>query len=441
MRDYFENIAQKLFKNIQKDEFLILNFDAEVSNFVRLNKAKIRQPGNVKQISMSLSLSNRDKRNLKSYVRLNGSFDKDLSTLIKTLNYLRRELPDLPKDPYLLFSKSVQSTEVSDDKKYINDEENLDYILPKIASLDLVGIYSSGYIYTGLANSLGQFNWHSDYSFSFDYSIYNENNNAIKLNYSSKKWNNEKFEANLDQGIKKLKILSQSPRTIAKGEYTVYLEPSALNEIIDMMSWGGFSYKANKIGTSPLHLLSKGEKTLHASVSIDENIKGGISANFSSDGFIKPDVINMIKDGEFTESLTSPRSSLEYSVAHNASSISEYPYSIDMRAGAIDDDAILSTINNGLYISNLWYLNFSDRNNARMTGLTRFGCFVVENGQLTAPINTMRFDDSVYSMLCENLIGLTSNRELLIDSGTYEERSTSSARLPGAIVNKFKMTL
>ena len=38
MRDYFENIAQKLFKHIQKDEFLILNFDAEVSNFVRLNK-------------------------------------------------------------------------------------------------------------------------------------------------------------------------------------------------------------------------------------------------------------------------------------------------------------------------------------------------------------------------------------------------------------------
>ena len=73
--------------------------------------------------------------------------------------------------------------------------------------------------------------------------------------------------------------------------------------------------------------------------------------------------------------------------------------------------------------------------------MTRFGWFVVENGKLTAPINTMRFDDSVYSMLVENLVGLTANRELLIDSGTYEERSTSSSRLPGAIVNKFKMTL
>ena len=53
---------------------------------------------------------------------------------------------------------------------------------------------------------------------------------------------------------------------------------------------GGFSYKANKIGTSPLHLLNKGEKSLHELVSIDENIKDGLSANFNSDGFIKPGV-------------------------------------------------------------------------------------------------------------------------------------------------------
>ena len=441
MKDYFQSIAKELFQNIQKDEFLILNFDAEESSFVRLNKGKIRQPGNVKQISLSLSLSNRDKKNLKSHVRLNGSINRDKATLIRTLNYLRRELPDLPKDPYLMFSTNVHSTEISDKKKNVDDRENLDYVMRNISNLDLVGIYSSGYIYTGLANSLGQFNWHSDYSFSFDYSIYNENNNAIKLNYSSKNWNNDEFDSILNQGKEKLDVLSKPIKNIEKGEYNVYLEPSALNEIIDMMSWGGFSYKANKIGTSPLHLLNKSEKSLHPSVSIDENIKDGISANFNSDGFIKPDVINMITDGKFTESLTSPRSSLEYSAVHNASSNSEYPCSIDMKPGNIDDNDILNTLDNGIYISNLWYLNFSDRNNGRMTGLTRFGCFIVENGKLVAPINTMRFDDSVYSMLGENLIGFTTKRELLIDSGTYEERSTSSARLPGALVNNFKMTL
>ena len=441
MREYFENITRELFKNIKSNELLIINFDAEESKFVRLNKGKIRQAGSVKQISMTLSLSTKDKRNLKSYVRLNGSFERDISTLIKTLNYLRRELPDLPKDPYMMFSTSVHSTEITSEKQSTSDEVILEHILNSATKLDLVGIFSSGSIYTGLANSLGQKNWHEDYSFSFDYSIYNKNNNAIKLNYSSKKWNKDDYDFILNKGIEKLAILSNTEKKITTGEYRVYLEPSALNEIIDMMAWGGFSYKSNKIGTSPLHLLNKKERKLNEHIYIDENIKDGLSANFNSDGFIKPEEISMIEKGEFRESLTSPRSSLEYSVVHNSASPSEYPSSIDMRAGSISDDKILETIDNGIYISNLWYLNFSDRNNGRMTGLTRFGCFLVENGKLTAPINTMRFDDSVYSILGDNLIGLTTSRELLIDSGTYEERSTSSARLPGALVNNFKMTL
>ena len=186
MREYFKNITKELFKNIKSNELLIINFDAEESKFVRLNKGKIRQAGSVKQISMTLSLSTKDKRNLKSYVRLNGSYDRDISTLIKALNYLRRELPDLPKDPYMMFSTSVHSTEISSEGQSTSDEEILEHILNSATKLDLVGIFSSGSIYTGLANSLGQENWHDDYSFSFDYSIYNKNNSAIKLNYSSK---------------------------------------------------------------------------------------------------------------------------------------------------------------------------------------------------------------------------------------------------------------
>ncbi len=441
MREYFEKITKELFKNISSNEILIVNFDAEESTFVRLNRAKIRQAGNVKQISVTLSLSNKEKRNLKSSLRLNGSIDRDIPTLIKALNYLKRELPDLPKDPYLMYANSVHSTSVSETKSSIDDNEILDYIIMSAKGLDLVGIYSSGYIYTGFANSFGQINWHSNFSFSFDYSIYNKNNNAIKLNYSSKQWDRSKYDHILNNGLKKLEILSNPSKNISTGHYTVYLEPSALNEIIDMMSWGGFSYKSNKIGTSPLHLLNKKERRLSKSVSINENIKDGLSPNFNTDGFIKPENIKMITNGEFTESLTSPRSSIEYSVLHNASSPHEYPCSIDMKEGTIDSEEILSTINNGIYISNLWYLNFSDRNNGRITGLTRFGCFLIKNGKLTSPINTMRFDDSVYSMLGTNLIGLTTNRDLLIDSGTYEERSTASARLPGAIINDFKMTL
>ena len=115
--------------------------------------------------------------------------------------------------------------------------------------------------------------------------------------------------------------------------------------------------------------------------------------------------------------------------------------SIDLKEGTIKSDQILSALNDGIYISNLWYLNFSDRNNGRITGLTRFGCFQVNNGEYQGPINTMRFDETVYNIFGDKLLGLTDKKQLLMDSSTYEERSTHSSTIPGAIVEDFKMTL
>jgi predicted Zn-dependent protease len=94
-----------------------------------------------------------------------------------------------------------------------------------------------------------------------------------------------------------------------------------------------------------------------------------------------------------------------------------------------------------VYISNLWYLNYSDRAACRLTGMTRFATFWVEKGDICAPLNVMRFDESVYRMLGDQLIDLTSEREWILDAGSYARRSTDSGRLPGALVEGFTFTL
>ena len=73
--------------------------------------------------------------------------------------------------------------------------------------------------------------------------------------------------------------------------------------------------------------------------------------------------------------------------------------------------------------------------------MTRFATFWVERGQIVAPIDVMRFDDSVYRLLGENLIDLTAEREMLLDPSTYDARSTSSARLPGILLKALRFTL
>jgi predicted Zn-dependent protease len=73
--------------------------------------------------------------------------------------------------------------------------------------------------------------------------------------------------------------------------------------------------------------------------------------------------------------------------------------------------------------------------------MTRFATFWVEGGRIAAPVSPMRFDDSIYRMLGTSLVALTRERELLLDPSTYDERSTASARLPGALLGSLRFTL
>lgn len=440
MKSYFQKISDYLFNSLESNEILILNFDAEQTDFVRFNHAKIRQAGNVNQATLTLSLVYK-RKSLNSIIRLSLDYEKDTVLLLRTLYYLRREIPELPQDPYLMYERNLNSFDIETNNQSLDSFIITNSILEGCHSLDMVGILSTGTIMKGFSNSLGQFNWHESQSFNFDWSMYTDTGKAIKQNYSDQIWNQNTFSSLLEECKQKLNVIDNQEQTIKPGEYRVYLSPSALNEIVDMLSWGGFSYKANKIGSSPLHFMMKGEKKFNKIVSFTEDLTNGISPKFHSDGFIKPDTTELIINGEYKSSLISPRSALEYSVNHNAAEYYESPVSINLKEGAIENNDILKTLKDGIYISNLWYLNFSDLNNGRVTGLTRFGCFKVSNGEYQGPINTMRFDETVYNIFGDKLIGLTNNKQLLIDSSTYEERSTHSSSIPGAIVEDFKMTL
>jgi len=66
---------------------------------------------------------------------------------------------------------------------------------------------------------------------------------------------------------------------------------------------------------------------------------------------------------------------------------------------------------------------------------------LVKNGKIVAPANVMRFDDTLYRMLGDNLDALTRERELLLESSTYGSRVLTSVTLPGALVSQMNFTL
>jgi predicted Zn-dependent protease len=214
-----------------------------------------------------------------------------------------------------------------------------------------------------------------------------------------------------------------------------------MEDLLGMLGWGGFSLAAHRTSTTPLLRLSRGEAALSPLVSLTENIKAGLAPEFQDEGFVKPDAVQLIRNGRYEDCLASPRSAGEFHLPHNGANADESPVALEMAAGELAASEILSTLGTGLLIGNLWYLNYSDRNACRLTGMTRFASFWVENGEIAGPVNVMRFDDSIYRMLGSNLVALTAARDWRLSTDTYDSRSTASMHIPGALIDDLRLTL
>jgi len=438
MQDYFYSLSDALFTKLEGDEQLLVGFEGEDSDFVRLNRNKIRQAGGVAQRKLSLDLIE-GKRHAEASVDLAGNSEQDFNQLVETLKNLRQQRVLLPEDPYLHFSTDINHTEYHHDNEVINSHDAVEQVLQTADDMDLVGIFANGIQYSGFANSIGQRNWHSSANFNFDWSCYHAEDKAVKSNYAGFVWQQDKLTAKIESIKHQLAIISRPSKTIDPGCYRAYLAPSAVSEIINLMSWGGFGLKSHRTKTTPLIQMLEQGRTLAASISLRENHARGLAPIFTGSGFIKPEQVQLIKSGTYQDCLVSSRSAMEYDSVTNAES--EYPGALDLAAGNLPVENILKELDTGLYINNLWYLNFSDRNACQLTGMTRFACFWVENGEIQAPVDVMRFDDSVYDLLGTNLLGLTKKRELILDASSYGQRSNSSIELPGVLVNQLRLTL
>ena len=157
MQTYFYQLSDFVNSLLTKNETALTCLSAEESNFVRFNKSAVRQAGSIKQIGFTLSLI-ANQRRAESRLTLSGMADSDQALIRAALETSRRDLGDLPEDPYLLFNQTLISTEHIGASKLPSDAEMLEQVINAGRGKDLVGIFASGAIYKGFANSLGQRN-------------------------------------------------------------------------------------------------------------------------------------------------------------------------------------------------------------------------------------------------------------------------------------------
>jgi predicted Zn-dependent protease len=438
LKTQFYELADRLGAALRASETLLCYLSAERSDFVRFNHARVRQAGTVEQRYLTLRLIG-DHRQASAGLALSGDAE-DFARCTDALARLREVLSQLPEDPWLAISEEPRSTS-SERRGRVPDAEGVIGQVTRAAGAgDFAGFYAGGTIFRGFANSLGQRNWHEVDSFNFDWSVYLAGDKAVKDGYAGFEWDGSIFEGRVAGSLQRLELMRTPPRTLPPAEYRAYLAPRALDEITGLLQWSAFSARARATRQSALLRMEHGEK-LSPLLTLRENTLGGVAPAFQEDGFVRPERVDLIAAGLLRESLVSARSAREYGLHANGANSSETPESVEMEPGSLEMSDVLAALDTGLYVSNLWYLNFSDKPAGRMTGMTRFATFWVEHGRIVAPVTPLRFDDTLYRMLGEKLLDLTRSRELLLSTSTYDERSTSSSHLPGALLESLRFTL
>ena len=436
---YFNELAGVLDASLGAGERYTASLCAETTDFVRMNRGKVRQPGHVTQQHITVQLV-RGARHASHTLALTGAHAHDAAALRDALGGLRSVIPELADDPHLMLPTSVASSRSTRGGPLPPAAALVDAILDAAAGQDLVGILAAGPVQRAFANSEGQRNWHEATTFNLQWSLYYKADKAVKSAYAGFTWDDATFAARMDDARERLALISRPAKSLAPGRYRAYLAPSAMEEIAGLLAWGGFSGRALATQQSALARMQAGTR-LDPRIVLSEDTAHGVAPGFQGEGFDRPGRVALVDEGALVGSLVSPRTAREFNLAANGANGAEMPESLSMRGGDLAARDALAALDTGLAIGNLWYLNYSDRPNCRMTGMTRFATFWVENGKVVAPVDVLRFDDTIYRMLGDNLESLTQETELLLDPNTYGARMLTSATLPGALVKEMAFTL
>ncbi len=432
--ELFHLVLQTTLPALRPNEHLTIELIAEDSHFIRFNHARVRQNGFVSDGNIKLTLM-KDQRELS----VSFPLTEDKQKTIDVLTFLQTKIDEIPPNPYAVPPQGSESSRSVYGGTLLDPDRAVEEILTGVQDLDFVGLYGGGRVIRASANSRGACHWFATENFTIDYSIY-QGERAVKGIYSDRIWDQQTYATKIQQDRLSLDLLNQAPYALDRGSYRVYLAPRAVAALVEMLE-GEVGAGELHQKTSALVPLWEGRQQLSPYFELQENFQSGLVPPFNEYGQLAPPTLPLITGGKLVNMLVNDRSGAEYHLPPNGANRYESMRAAEVSPGNLPPDQVLACLDRGIYLSDLHYLNWSDRATGRITGMTRFACFWVEGGRAIAPIPAMRFDDSLYSFLGENLEAVTTTREFIPETSTYDHRSIGGRLVPGMIVNAFKLTI
>jgi predicted Zn-dependent protease len=190
----------------------------------------------------------------------------------------------------------------------------------------------------------------------------------------------------------------REPMELPPGNYEVVFEPKAVASALVYPAYMGFNGKAHADGTSFVHL---GERQWDAMVDIwdDATDPQALGVGFDAEGTPKQR-LDLVQGG-VSSGLTHDRRSARLAgvepTGHSVGSeaFGGYATSLFLGGGGEAPDQMVGQMERGLLVTDLWYNRILDPKTQVVTGLTRNGLFLVEEGRIVGPVQNLRYTQSI----------------------------------------------
>jgi predicted Zn-dependent protease len=281
-------------------------------------------------------------------------------------------------------------------------------------TLTAAGIFSSSESVEGIFNSRGLERWHTQTLAEVSISMIGANSSGWQKANSPNVFNLDPLA--LAEIAAKKAADSARPAELAAGKYTIILEPSATLDIVGFMFW---DYSGMAILDQRSFLTGRiGSKLFGDNVTIWDDVTHPLQSGspFDGEGMRRvslPLVENgVVKRVVYARATAARMKRSEYkdqvgpveSTGHGfplPNEMGEMPMNIVFATPQNPQtlDQMIASTERGVLVTRLWYIREVDPYEKIVTGMTRDGTFLVEDGKIRQGIRNFRFNESLIHML------------------------------------------
>jgi PmbA protein len=241
------------------------------------------------------------------------------------------------------------------------------------------------------------------------------------------------------------KALRGEPIQIEPGEYEVILEPYALSELLSFLSFLGFHALAVQEGRSFL-CNEFGKKMVDEKVTVyDDGLDPkGLQVPFDFEGipkqkvtFFEKGVVKEVTYDSFTAGKEGKESTGHGLISPNTEG--PVPINLFMKRGDSTMDEMIKSVRRGIYVTRFHYTNVVEPMKAVITGMTRDGTFLIEEGEIKRPIKNLRFTESVLKAL-SRVSAVSRDRKVCSEGTVYSRRFVTGVVAPAIKVDGFNFS-